>query len=300
MKLHKGIGFLGFRIFFNHKLIRRKNLRKFDNKFRKLRKLYKKGLVEREKVVEKFEGWLAYVSHANTYKYKKHLVRLFNQYFPLEPDLKVINLTKHENFQEKVKSSTIQFSRQKTLQLLKKGLSVKKIAEKRNLKESTIWEHLAGLIEHHQCSIRSILPKEKIDKIIQNIHSENDKLRNIKIRIDGGSITYDEINCVLASVKCSNEKKSICYLIKWYQRTNCYRKCYLNKRQRKECKMKFDYFASRNPTIEMKKKEFLDFFNENMKICILPEKEKRAYLSWRKFQLIKSKLMKKSPSFRTK
>ncbi|HIJ01218.1 TPA: hypothetical protein HA363_01070, partial [Candidatus Woesearchaeota archaeon] len=33
LKLQKGANFLGFRIFYNHKLIRKKNLKKFERKF---------------------------------------------------------------------------------------------------------------------------------------------------------------------------------------------------------------------------------------------------------------------------
>ena len=79
--LDKGIGFLGFRIFFYHKLIKKKNLNYFERKFNKLRKLYQDGIVDREKVIEKLEGWLAYVSKGDTFKYRKNIIRIFNQCF---------------------------------------------------------------------------------------------------------------------------------------------------------------------------------------------------------------------------
>jgi len=79
--LDKGIGFLGFRIFFYHKLIKKKNLNYFERKFNKLRKLYEDGIVDREKVIEKLEGWLAYVSKGDTFKYRKNIIRIFNQCF---------------------------------------------------------------------------------------------------------------------------------------------------------------------------------------------------------------------------
>ena len=75
--LDKGIGFLGFRIFFYHKLIKKKNLNYFERKFNKLRKLYEDGIVDREKVIEKLEGWLAYVSKGDTFKYRKNIIRIF-------------------------------------------------------------------------------------------------------------------------------------------------------------------------------------------------------------------------------
>jgi len=71
--LENGIDFLGFRIFYHYKLVRRKNLNKFERNFNQLKKAYAEDLINREKMVEKFEGWLAYVSYANTYKYRRHL-----------------------------------------------------------------------------------------------------------------------------------------------------------------------------------------------------------------------------------
>src|SRR3989338_1683537 len=83
LKLEKGANFLGFRVFYNHKLIRKKNLNKFQRKFEQLKKDYAKGKIEREEIIEKFEGWLAYIKNADTYKYRKHLTRELNNDFPL-------------------------------------------------------------------------------------------------------------------------------------------------------------------------------------------------------------------------
>ncbi len=86
--LNNGITFLGFRIFFRHTLVRKKNVWKFERRLRKLKKLYTNGKIDREKVIESLEGWLAYVSHANTYKYRRKIVRTFNIFFPLKLHLK--------------------------------------------------------------------------------------------------------------------------------------------------------------------------------------------------------------------
>ena len=71
LNLDKGIGFLGLRIFYYHKLIRKKNMRKFERKLKALKELYLARAIEREHIIEQFEGWLGYVSQANTYKYNK-------------------------------------------------------------------------------------------------------------------------------------------------------------------------------------------------------------------------------------
>ncbi|MBI4896407.1 MAG: hypothetical protein HY832_02565 [Candidatus Aenigmarchaeota archaeon] len=131
--LNNGINFLGFRVFFQHTLVRKKNQWKFKRKLRRLKKMYAKGKIEREKVIESLEGWIAYVSHADTYKYRRRIVRAFNIYFPLKLKIrdnaqeKVVQSVqrttkKTRNFQKKIKGSQEQFSYQKTAQLLKKGL----------------------------------------------------------------------------------------------------------------------------------------------------------------------------------
>lgn len=208
IKLYNGVGFLGLRIFFHHKLIKKSNIGKFERKFNKLKNLYKGETISREKVVDSLEGWLAYAEHANTYKYRKYLIGVFNQCFPPNTKVQVINNKKHENFVKKVKESYFTFSSQKTLHLFKRGLNIKEIAEQRGIKESTVWEHLAKLIEYNQLSVWEVLPKEKIHTILANINSHNDKLKEIKERLDGLNATFDEINCVLAHFKNKNRKSN--------------------------------------------------------------------------------------------
>ncbi|MCD4666542.1 helix-turn-helix domain-containing protein [archaeon] len=267
LKLSKGINFLGLRIFPRHKLITRKNLEKFERNFKKLKLLYKEGIISHEKITEIFEGWLAYISNADTYKYRNYLMNNFDKWFPLKESIKITSVKKHKKFIDNIEKSRIQFSSQKTLFLYKKVLSFKQIARKRNIKESTVWEHFAKLIEYHQISIWKVIPKNKIKIILPKIISYNDTLKDIKERINNDSITFNEINCVLASVKCKSKEKDIFYLTKWFQKINCRKKCYFDKNQRQKCRIKFDYFASKNPHLMMKNKEFVEFVNNNMNIC---------------------------------
>jgi len=146
IKLEKGINFLGFRIFYHHKLLVKRNMRKFTKKLQKMSGKYKQDKIEREKVIETFEGWLAYASHANTYSQRRTITKEFNQLFPLNKENKIGSAKKHQNFNKKVEYSKIEFTKQKTLQLFKKGLTIKQIAKQRNLKESTIHEHIAHLV----------------------------------------------------------------------------------------------------------------------------------------------------------
>jgi len=143
------------------------------------------------------------------------------------------------------------------------------------------------LIEYNQLSVWKVLSKEKVKIILHCIYSETDTLKSIKLRIKDVSITYDEVNCVLAYVQSKNRVKNISYHIHWYKKVHCLRKCYFNKKLRGECSLKFDFLHSSSPALEMKRNNFIDLFNDHLKICVLPQKEKLAYLSWEQFQKIK-------------
>ena len=285
--LKQGVKFLGFRIFFYHKLLHQRNTRKFRNKLQQLRRDYEKGIIDREKIIESFEGHLAYATNANTYKYRKNLTREFNKKFPVAKEPNISSVKKYENFNQKIENTRFEFSTQKTLQLLKKGLTVEQIARQRNIKAGTVWQHIQILVEHHQIKLRDILANDKIKIILKNIKSTNDKLKEIKDKINNKNITFDEIACVLANQKGKNTKKSINYYSQWYQKTNCYRKCYYNKKQRMRCRMKLQILTTANPNLEFTKKEFLTFMNKHTKICILSEKEKTKFVNWKGFKNIK-------------
>lgn len=275
IRLSEGAGFLGFRIFFYHKLIRKKNLRKFEKKFEEMKRLYKEGVIDREIVMDKFEGWLAYISHGNTYKYSKHLVREFNRCFPIKKTVKISHVKKQENLVARTEYCQMEFSPNKTLHLLRKGLTTNQIAEKRSIKENTVWEHYAKLIEWNQLSLWRLLPTEIINKILSFINKPDARLKEIKAKIKDDSITYNQIDCVLAWVKFKNKKRNICQLARWYQKTHCYRKCYTNINQRKLCNLKFKVLCSGNPNLEMNRAEFEDFFNSYLQICKLSMNERK-------------------------
>ena len=201
LELHKGINFLGFRVFFYNRLVRKSNLKNFERKFNNIKILFDEGLLTREESLESLEGWLTYCFHANTYKYRKYLIRSFNNLFPHKPNTQIHNKKKYNNFFIKSRASELQFSVQKTLLLYKQGFKIKEIAEKSFIKESTVWGHLANLIEHKQLSVWKVLTEEKVYKIIRKIYSRKERLRDIKKRLNDVSITYDEIACVMASIK---------------------------------------------------------------------------------------------------
>lgn len=140
--------------------------------------------------------------------------------------------------------------------------------------------------------IVSVTP-DKVKPILSNIVSENDFLTTIKMRLKDGSVSFDEISCVLSYVKSKNRSKNVVYHVNWYKKVHCLRKCYLNKKQRKECADKFDTFISKNSDLKMKRQQFIDLFNNHLTICVLLEKEKRGYVSWKQFQILKPHIFKK-------
>ncbi len=201
LKLSSGINFLGFRVFYNHKLIRASNMKNFDRKFNNLKIIFDEGILSREKALERLEGWLAYCSYANTFKYRKHLIKNFNKSFSHGDKLFVHNKRNYINYIKRVGESELQFAVQKTLFNYKNGLNIKEIAIKQGIKESTVWGHLINLIEHRQLSVWQVLPSDKANKIFKKIYSHKERLKDIKRRIKDDSITYDEIACVMASIK---------------------------------------------------------------------------------------------------
>jgi len=69
--LSKGIDFVGFRIFYYYKLLRRRNVNNIERKIG----LFGKGYISYEKFLESFNGWNAYAKWANTHSLIDSLVR---------------------------------------------------------------------------------------------------------------------------------------------------------------------------------------------------------------------------------
>ena len=208
LNLNSGINFLGFRIFYNFKLLRKSNMGNFEKKFNHMKILYNEGVINRDKVIEKLEGWMEYASQGDTFKFRKYVLRNFNRDFPYQKEKTINNKSKYGNFIRKVNGSELAFSVQQTLFMHRKGLLIKDIANERRIKETTVWEHLANLIEHKQMSVSEVLDKDKICKILSKIYSRKDRLRDIKRRLIKSSISFDEIACVMASVISKKKYKS--------------------------------------------------------------------------------------------
>ena len=72
--LRDGVTFLGYRIFYRHKLLRKNNLRKFQDVWQKKLALYQQGLLSREKLLGSLQGWFGYAQWADTYNLRKRAI----------------------------------------------------------------------------------------------------------------------------------------------------------------------------------------------------------------------------------
>ncbi|MBD2679695.1 MULTISPECIES: DNA helicase RecQ [Nostoc] len=94
-----------------------------------------------------------------------------------------------------------------TFQLHKQGLSVAEIAQKRNIRPTTIIRHLADLIEKNQpVDLNQLVPLERQQKIWQVLEVLGDiSLTPIREQL-GESYTYDEIRLVRGKWRRENRK----------------------------------------------------------------------------------------------
>ncbi len=79
--LRKGITLLGFRVFYQYKLLKKSNARRIWKRLERFRQKYEEGEMDRKEVVRSLEGWLAYASFADSYNFRRRVMAKFNEYF---------------------------------------------------------------------------------------------------------------------------------------------------------------------------------------------------------------------------
>ena len=89
--IRKGVEFLGMRIFPYHKLLKKKNLRKFQKKLQLTCKQFDQEKIDYDKVYDLLEGWCAYAKNANTYKLRKKLLEFSEKKFQKQISTKEVN-----------------------------------------------------------------------------------------------------------------------------------------------------------------------------------------------------------------
>ncbi|MBI2507432.1 hypothetical protein HYV89_00590 [Candidatus Woesearchaeota archaeon] len=75
--LRNGIAFLGYRIFYHHKLLRKSNIDKFERDFNQKLEIYEGGggRYSYENLLASIEGWFGYAMWANTYKLRREIIK---------------------------------------------------------------------------------------------------------------------------------------------------------------------------------------------------------------------------------
>lgn len=79
--LHEGICFLGYRIFYHHKLLKKSNLRVLENRMSKFRNLYARNEMSRERIMQSLESWMAYARYADTHDLRTEKMNAFESIF---------------------------------------------------------------------------------------------------------------------------------------------------------------------------------------------------------------------------
>lgn len=99
LRFGNSINFLGFRIFFYDKLLKKSNIRKMKKKLMKLVQGCKSHEVNYDTIYDFLEGWIAYAKNANTYKLRNKIIAEFIKEFPNEISTKDIN--RHLKYQKR-------------------------------------------------------------------------------------------------------------------------------------------------------------------------------------------------------
>ncbi|MBN1792414.1 hypothetical protein JW826_01900 [Candidatus Woesearchaeota archaeon] len=80
--IKKGITFLGFRNYYNHRLLKKSNIRKIRKKLIDAKTEYQINKLTYDDAYNIFEGWSAHSRFANTYKLRKTMSNMLEQLFP--------------------------------------------------------------------------------------------------------------------------------------------------------------------------------------------------------------------------
>ncbi len=79
--LSEGVGFLGFRVFYYHKLLKKSNARRSMTRLIALKRLFNKGDINYDSAHARIEGWPTYAKIGNTYKLRNKIWDSFWQLF---------------------------------------------------------------------------------------------------------------------------------------------------------------------------------------------------------------------------
>ncbi len=80
--LNKPINFVGFRVFYHYKLLKKFNRKNIQNRLKKFYFLHSENRITYDKIYDSAQGTFAYMKHANTYKFRIDLTKQIEEKFP--------------------------------------------------------------------------------------------------------------------------------------------------------------------------------------------------------------------------
>lgn len=80
----RGVTLLGFRVFYNRRLLKKSNSRRILKRINKLKRSYDKGEISMETANHSLDGWLAYAEFADSYNLRMRAIARFNELFNVE------------------------------------------------------------------------------------------------------------------------------------------------------------------------------------------------------------------------
>ena len=87
ISLANGVDFVGFRNFYHHKLLRKRNTRKMINQIERC----KSNEISYDQLIESFQGWRAYAKHANAHKLARRISSNIQSNFANEVSRQEVN-----------------------------------------------------------------------------------------------------------------------------------------------------------------------------------------------------------------
>lgn len=69
----KGVGFLGYKVYPTHRLIKKQNIKRFKIRIKKYLASLQTGLIDKVKIIQSVQSWLGYAVHADTYNLRARI-----------------------------------------------------------------------------------------------------------------------------------------------------------------------------------------------------------------------------------
>jgi len=84
ISIKEGITFLGFRVFYYHKLLKKANIIKMAGKIERFKLLYDDGCIDYDTIYVSMQGWMGYAKYGNTFNLRRKIIQKIESYFPKE------------------------------------------------------------------------------------------------------------------------------------------------------------------------------------------------------------------------